>query len=337
MTKATGTMPRTTARTTTSGRSGSSGSDLPASGPRGPSLRGGPPTPGAVAELQEIREILPDQWQVSWHAPSIAAGARPGQYVHLRTIEAGGLPRRRPLPIVAADPVSGSVSVHVSGPAAPGDWPGSLRVGDAGDLLGPFGRPFEIDSRSRHLLLIADGEMIAGLRFLADGAVRDGRSVALLLGAATAARVHPSRLLPDEVEYVVATADGSLGHAGSALDLVTDYEAWADQAFAAGPPAMLAALAHLATGRRGRLGVATLGRKRGGGRVIAPGSPEARRRAWLQVVLPQTVGCAAGTCLGCAVAGAAGGSLRVCREGPVFAAGELSPATGTARGGDGTR
>jgi NAD(P)H-flavin reductase len=106
------------------------------------------------------------------------------------------------------------------------------------------------------------------------------------------------------------------------LDVVQQYEAWADQAFAAGSPSLLAALAGMAAGRRGRMGVATLGRKRGGGRQAAPGSPEARRKAWLQVLVQPAFGCAAGTCLGCVVAGT-GGPVRACREGPAFAAGEL--------------
>jgi dihydroorotate dehydrogenase electron transfer subunit len=124
------------------------------------------------------------------------------------------------------------------------------------------------------------------------------------------------------VEYVVATADGSLGTRGSVVDLVLAYEAWADQAFACGPPEVLAAVARLAAGRRQRLGVATLGRKRGGGRPPATGSAEARRKAFLQVGVVQAIGCAAGTCLGCVVPGV-GGPVRACREGPAFAAEEL--------------
>ncbi len=169
---------------------------------------------------------------------------------------------------------------------------------------------------------MADGPSIACLRLLVDEAVRDGRSIVLLYGAPTAGSVYPSSLLPDEVEYVVATADGSLGRRGSVAELVLDYEAWADQSFAAGPTALLRELAGLAVGRSRRLGVATLGRKRGGGRQVPPGSPEARRKAYLQVVLDQSLGCAAGTCLGCTVAGTSG-TVRVCREGPSFAADEL--------------
>ena len=276
------------------------------------------------AELVEQREIGPGQWLLAWHAPGIATGARAGQAVHVRTLEAGGLPLRRPFPIATADPSSGTLTIQASGrPDASGSspplWAAALRPGDRADLAGPLGRPLEVDPRSRHLLLIAQGPSIAAVRLLIDEAVRDGRSVVLLYGAATAASVYPSSLLPDEVEYVVATEDGSLGHRGSVADLVLDYEAWADQAFAAGPAPLLAGLA---AGRRQRLGVATLGRKRGGGRPVAPGSPEARRKSWLQVVLDQDIGCAAGTCLACAVEGPSG-PLRICREGPSFAADEI--------------
>jgi dihydroorotate dehydrogenase electron transfer subunit len=278
----------------------------------------------AAAELVERREIVPGQWLHAWHAPDVVSGARAGQYVHLRTVEPGGLPVRRPLPIATTDSASGTLTTQAPGAPPSRGWAGALRVGDRVDLLGPLGRPFEVDSRSRHLLLIAEGGAIGSLRLLVDEAIREGRSVVLLYGADDAAHVYPSSLLPDEVEYVVATEDGSLGHRGSVLDLVRDYEAWADQSFAAGPSALLGALAALAIGRRQRMGVATLGRKRGAGKPVQPGSPEARRKAFLQVVPAQAVGCAAGTCLGCAVPGTGGLPARVCREGPVFAADELA-------------
>jgi dihydroorotate dehydrogenase electron transfer subunit len=277
------------------------------------------------AELLETREILPGQWLQSWHAPAITSGARAGQYVHVRTVEAGGLPLRRPYPVGTADTTSGTLTLQVpAATMAVGAWARSLRVGDHADIAGPLGRPFEVDPRSRHLLLVAEGEAIASLRMLIDEALRDIRSVVLLYGARTASEVYPSSLLPDEVEYVVATDDGSLGHRGSVVDLVMDYEGWADQSFAAGPAELLGQLAHLAGGRRDRLGVANLGRKRGGGRPPAPGSPEARRKSHLQVALGQVMGCAAGTCQGCAVPGSSGAAQRVCREGPVFAADELA-------------
>jgi NAD(P)H-flavin reductase len=162
---------------------------------------------------------------------------------------------------------------------------------------------------------------------LVDEALATGRRVTVLLGATSAATVHPSSLLPAEVEYVVATADGSLGHAGSVLDLVPNYEAWADQAFGAGSLAFLGGLARLAAGRDRRLGVARLGRKSARRSTVAT---KPRRTSWLQLSVPQLVGCATATCLGCVVQGAES-PQRTCREGPVFAAHELAwPETGQA-------
>jgi dihydroorotate dehydrogenase electron transfer subunit len=278
----------------------------------------------ASAELVDSREILPGQWLQSYHAPDLAIGSRAGQFVHVRTGDFSGLVLRRPFSLNTADPATGIVTLHFRVIGRGTEWFTRLRPGDAIDLLGPLGRPFEVDSRSQHLLLIAGGLGIAGVRMLADEAIRAGKQVTLLFGAASARDVYPSSLLPDEVEYVVATDDGTLGYHGFVTELVTGYEAWADQAFACGPTLMLAALAHLVAGRRDRLGVAKLGRKRGGGRTAPAGSPAARRKAFLQVSMEQNMGCAVGACLGCVVMTTSGAPQRVCREGPVFACDEIA-------------
>jgi dihydroorotate dehydrogenase electron transfer subunit len=275
-------------------------------------------------ELVDSREILPGQWLQSFHAPELATGSRAGQFVHVRTGDLSGLVLRRPFSINTADPVSGTITIHFRTIGRGTEWFTHLRPGDTVDMLGPLGRPFEVDSRSRHLLLVAGGLGMAGVRFLADEALRDGRQVTMLFGAASARDVYPSSLLPDEVEYVIATDDGSVGHHGFVTELVPDYEAWADQAFACGPAPMLAALARLAAGRRERLGVARLGRKRGGGKGNPIGSTAARRKSFLQVSMEQNMGCAVGACLGCVIMGVSGTPQRVCREGPVFAAEEVA-------------
>ncbi len=274
------------------------------------------------ARLLDSEEILPGQFLQTYDAPWLAAGALPGQFVHVRTPDWSGLVLRRPFSINTADKVTGRVTIHFRVTGKGTEWLARMRPGEAAELLGPLGRGFEIDSRSRHLLLVAGGLGMAGVRPLVDVAIAEGRRVAVLFGAASATEVYPSSLLPDEVEYLVATDDGSLGHHGRVTELVPDYEAWADQAFACGPTPMLAAMARLAKGRDDRLGVARLGRKRGA-QPDPMGSPGARRRAWLQVSLEQTMGCAVGACLGCVVIGVQG-PQRVCREGPVFAADEIA-------------
>ena len=275
------------------------------------------------AELIEAREILPGQWLQTYHAPALATGSRAGQFVHVRTGDLSGFVLRRPFSINTADLATGTISIHFRTIGRGTEWFTHLRPGDIIDMLGPLGRPFEVDPRSQHLLLIAGGLGMAGVRSLADEAIRDGRQVTLLFGAASARDVYPTSLLPDEVEYVIATDDGSVGHHGYVTDLIPAYEAWADQAFACGPEPMLQALARLAATRSQRMGVAKLGRKRGSGKGIPAGSPNARRRAFLQVSMEQRMGCAVGACLGCVVMATSGIPQRVCREGPVFASEEI--------------
>jgi dihydroorotate dehydrogenase electron transfer subunit len=276
------------------------------------------------AELLDTREFLPTQWLQRYRAPWLASAAQSGQFVHVRTPDYSGLVLRRPFSINTYDRASGEITIHFRITGVGTEWIARAQPGESLEMLGPLGRPFERDPRTRHVLLVAGGLGMAGVRPMADEALAAGCNVTVLFGAASAAQVYPSTLLPDEVEYVVATDDGSFGHHGLVTELVTQFEGWADQCFACGPQPMLAALARLAAGRTARLGVARLGARRGARtKNAALGSKQARRRAWLQVSMEQNMGCAVGACLGCVVMGI-DGPQRVCREGPVFAAEEIN-------------
>jgi dihydroorotate dehydrogenase electron transfer subunit len=276
---------------------------------------------GEELRLLETRSVLPGWHLLEWEAPGLARRLRPGQVLALLAPRGPGglLPV---LTVAAADRVAGRLSVLLHDADDQGPASGLLRLhpGDTATVEGPLGRGFELDPRSRFLLVVAEGTGIAAVLSCVGEAVLEGRQVTLLLGARSVASVLPSSLLPAEAEYVVVTEDGSLGHHGTVTDLVPAYEAWADQCVAAGPPDFLERMAALAGGRDGRLGVARLGRKRG--RRPEAGPADTRRRSWLQVVLPLESACALGICLGCVVAGSVG-LVRTCREGPAFAGAEL--------------
>ncbi len=109
------------------------------------------------AELQESRQILPGQWLQQYHAPAIAAAARAGQFVHVRTGDWSGLVLRRPFTINTADRATGTISLHFREVGRGTAWLTHLRPGEQIDMLGPLGQGFQVDPRSRHLLLVAGG------------------------------------------------------------------------------------------------------------------------------------------------------------------------------------
>ena len=115
----------------------------------------------AAAEPVDSREILPGQWLQAYHAPDLANGSRAGQFVHVRTGDYSGLVLRRPFSFNTIDPVAGTLSIHFRTVGRGTEWFRRLRTGDRVDMLGPLGRPFEVDPRSQHLLLIAGGLGIA--------------------------------------------------------------------------------------------------------------------------------------------------------------------------------
>lgn len=264
------------------------------------------PAPVA-ANILAIGELAPGRITLELRAPTLVAGLRPGHALHLVRAEAGGYRLRRVAPITKVDPLRGSVEVALQ-PRADGgrDSLADLRVGDALAIAGPIGRAISLDAKGSNLLLVSDTEGFAWLRLLAVSAVAAGRSVVFIQEAQSAHDLAPASLLPEQVELVVATADGSLGHAGVGADLIARYASWADQAFAAGSAALLAGAYDAGMERTGvdRVTANVGARDRG-----------AKRGSWMQLLLAHEIGCGSGVCGGCTLP-ARSGDLRLCREGP---------------------
>src|SRR5918999_753415 len=98
----------------------------------------------------------------------------------------------RPFSINTLERVRGEVTIHFRVTGKGTEWLARMRPAETTEMLGPLGRPFEEDPRSRHLLLVAGGLGMAGVRSLADEALQAGRQVVVLFGAASASGVYPS-------------------------------------------------------------------------------------------------------------------------------------------------
>jgi dihydroorotate dehydrogenase electron transfer subunit len=248
------------------------------------------------AEIREVRSVMGDSSLISFTAPQeVIAASHPGHFVEVLCRESGSFDPllRRPYSVYRADPQRGELTVLVRPYGRGSAWLCSRPVGTAIDGLGPLGNTFNVSPRSTHLLMVAGGVGAAPVFMLAESAIRRGQSVTFLLGAMNADGLLPTQEMPEEIEYVVATDDGSQGHHGFVTDLVPQYLQWADQVFACGPEPMFRSLRNQVMRHR-------IGKK-----------PD------VQVSVERMMACGLGACLGCVVE-TKSGMVPSCTEGPVY-------------------
>lgn len=160
-----------------------------------------------IAQVISNNEIMPGVHLIWLESAEIASEARPGQFVMVRCGEDALL--RRPLSVHQADGEQMALLLSVVGKGT--RWLSQRKTGDTVDIFGPLGNGFSIYPNSHNLLLLAGGIGIAPLVFLVQQALKEGRSVTLLLGASTATGLYPGHLLPPDMKLVITTEDGTAG------------------------------------------------------------------------------------------------------------------------------
>ena len=214
-------------------------------------------------------------------APKIAKEAKPGQFVMVRCEE---FQLRRPLSIHQREGEKIALLFNTVGGGT--QWLSQRASGEKLDLLGPLGNGFSINPNTNNLLLVAGGIGIAPLRFLADEAVKQGLSVTLLYGTASATQLYPHQ---SKVNLVVTTEDGSQGIKGMITDVIAKHIDSADQTLACGPSSMYQTMAKMT---------------------------ELKNKP-VQISLEVRMGCGFGVCYGCTVK-TRNGLKQVCKDGPIF-------------------
>lgn len=249
-----------------------------------------------TATLVDKRPVMGDSWLMTLSAPSaIVASARAGHFVNVLPHEHGTYDPllRRPFSIYSTSPERDEMTLLVRPYGRGAGWIVDRTVGAGFNILGLLGNTFEIQPRSTHLLMVGGGVGAAPLLMLSEQAIADGKEVTYLLGAMTSDALLDASEFPSQVEYVVATEDGTAGHKGYVTDLVPDYLQWADQVFACGPTPMFLSLRNQVI--RHRIGKSPV----------------------VQVSVERTMACGVGACLGCMVE-TRHGMKTSCVDGPVF-------------------
>lgn len=211
-------------------------------------------------------------------------GIKAGQFVD---ISVPGLFLRRPISVCD---VEGTVLTLIYKVVGEGTRKmAAMAAGTELNLLTGLGNGYTIKNAGARPLLVGGGVGVPPLYYLAKQLRAQGLTVRVILGFNTANEVFYEQEFNDlGCEVVVTTADGSHGTKGfvtAALDGKQSYY------YACGPMPMLRAL------------------------IAAAGTQG-------EVSMEERMGCGYGVCVGCTIQ-TTQGNKRVCKDGPVFEAGEI--------------
>lgn len=173
------------------------------------------------------------------------------------------------------------------------------RPGERVGLFGPLGHGFPLADPGERAVLVAGGTGIASVFELALRLRAAGTPLLVLLGARGASDLMGEADFADAgLPLRIATEDGSRGERGLVTALLEAelVSTTPTRVYACGPTAMMRRAAEIARGRD----VPCL------------------------VSLENPMACGFGVCLGCAAPLQKGGFALVCRDGPVFAAEQIS-------------
>ncbi len=244
------------------------------------------------------RSVADEFYELQFHWPAEAAVPRPGQFLTIRS-SAGSVPLlRRPFAFSRYDRDDNSARIIYQLRGTATAQLAAKRPFDTVDVLAPLGTAFPLPEPDTRPILIAGGIGIGPILFLARTLLGHAVAPRVLIGARSAGGLPP---LPAE-EYgdvIACTDDGSYGHRGTVVEALRSYldttsisnYSGESVLYLCGPGPMLAAAHRLAL----ECGITAY------------------------VALEQTMGCAVGACMGCAVrVRGPERYARVCTEGPVF-------------------
>lgn len=256
------------------------------------------------AKVTEHKQIRKTYRLLSFHAPSIASCAKPGQFVYLRVPNLADAVLRRPFSIFDVDSDSVSILYKVVGKGTKAME--KICSGNELDVMGPLGNGFPLPTGNAIPVLVAGGYGIAPLHFLASCLRQLG--ICFIGAGSKEAILCVNNFKKMGWKIIITTEDGSIGRKGIITDALKEWiECYKKKTknstnkiqekleiYACGPEEMLYAVGTLAI----NYGYC----------------------AWLS--LEAHMGCGVGACLGCVhkvrLENGQIGWAKICSDGPVL-------------------
>nr|WP_033520647.1 dihydroorotate dehydrogenase electron transfer subunit [Bifidobacterium bohemicum] len=224
----------------------------------------------------------------------VARNAKPAQFVNLYPADASLL---LPRPFGVAEVTGDEVTLIYQVAGAGTRQFTQLAAGDAVDVLGPLGKPFDLD-KSANYVLVGGGLGIPPVMLAAQAlSVRDDVTVTTAFG------YRNERFADDLVAQYVDAPHSITNEEGNVIDLLDSIVPELEAAAKAGRPPIV-----LSCGPTPMMkAVAQWGGRHG---------------AEVQLSLEARMGCGYGACVACVV-DTPQGRLKVCKDGPVFTSEQL--------------
>jgi len=257
----------------------------------------------SIANIEQNVQIAPDIYLMEIRSHEVAQNAMPGQFLHVRCSDSLSPLLRRPISIADADKKTGSIKIIYRVVGQGTQLLCRKRPGDSLDIIGPLGRGFPMPDEGKTSIIIGGGIGAAPLLYLAKTLAREAKGPLpkVILGFETKQEVFGIDFLEAlGIKAEICTDDGSLGQRcfPTALlkECLQEYQHKSNLIlYACGPKAMLASIKDMA----------------------------AAEKLTAYFSLEERMGCGMGACLGCPVKSSQGGYKKVCKDGPVFEAGEI--------------
>lgn len=191
------------------------------------------------------KELCPNQYELTIHAPYITKNAQAGQFIILRVNEEG---ERVPLTIADFDREKGELTIVYMAVGYSTKQLAKLEVGDElQDIVGPLGQPTHIQNYGT-VVCLAGGYGAAPCYLIAKAFKEAGNKVYMIMGARTKELIFWEEKMKDACTVLnITTDDGSHGTKGFVTGIMEDImvKEKVDYSIAVGPMPMMRAVANL--------------------------------------------------------------------------------------------